>query len=66
MECKTSWGKPKKAFKTQIEAELACKQLNSDIKRIHKLIPYKCKVCNRYHVGSSKKLLIHKVNVYAM
>lgn len=64
MECTTKWGKPKRKYDTLDEAIEACKKLNSNEKRIHKLVSYKCSICFKYHIGSNGKLLKHKEDIY--
>jgi len=64
MECMTTFGKPKVKFNTMDEAIEACKRLNKEPKRIHKLVSYKCSKCFKYHIGSNGKLLKHNVNLY--
>ncbi len=42
---------PKKGFKTQDEAINECKRINSKPNQFHKVVPYRCKHCHKYHVG---------------
>ena len=65
MECKTSYGKDKVKYNTLEEAIAVCKILNKQEKRIHKLVPYKCWTCFKFHVGSNGKLLKKENNIYA-
>ena len=64
MICTTNYGKPKVKFDTMDDAIAECKKLNQDLKRIHKLVSYKCNNCFKYHIGSNGKLLKHKINLY--
>lgn len=54
--------KPKKSFKTDVEAIEYCKQMNKLCidKFIHKLVAYKCYKCGQWHVGRSKASLTPK------
>ena len=69
MECQTFQGydeqlnkvyKPKKAFDTQDEAIEVAKFINSRDNVIHKVVPYRCKICNKYHLGRNGKILKEK------
>jgi len=52
--------KPKKKFTTQDEAIEYAKFVNSQDHVIHKVVPYRCKLCNNYHLGRSGKILTEK------
>jgi len=52
--------KPKKVFNTQDEAIEAAKALNSLDHRINKVVPYRCKVCHKYHLGRNGKKIKEK------
>ena len=52
--------KPKKAFITQDEAIEVAKFINSQDNVIHKVVPYKCNVCHKYHLGRNGKELKDK------
>jgi hypothetical protein len=52
--------KPKRAFDTQDEAIEVAKYVNSQDHVIHKVVPYRCKVCNKYHLGRNGKELKEK------
>lgn len=52
--------KEKKKFNTQDEAIVACKTINSNPKTINKVVPYKCKHCNFYHIGRNGNLVKRK------
>lgn len=52
--------KPKRAFDTQDEAIEVAKFINSQDHVIHKVVPYRCKNCNKYHLGRNGKILKDK------
>jgi len=52
--------KPKRAFDTQDEAIEVAKFINSQDHVIHKVVPYRCKVCGKYHLGRNGKILKDK------
>jgi hypothetical protein len=52
--------KPKKSFDTLDDAIKACKKINLRGHNIHKLVPYKCKICCKYHIGRNGKELTEK------
>jgi hypothetical protein len=64
--------KPKRAFDTQDEAIEVAKFINSQDHVIHKIVPYKCKVCHKYHLGRNGKELKdkerqkHKKQIYGI
>ena len=69
MECKTIERydengnpvyKPKQAFETQDQAINVAKIINSQDHIIHKVVPYKCKECHKYHLGRNGKILKDK------
>ena len=64
MECVNSYGKPKMKYETHELAVEAAKKSNSQLKRIHKLVTYKCSKCFKYHIGSNGKLLKKESNIY--
>ena len=43
--------KPKVKYDSLKEAIMSCKGLNSQEEATQKLVPYKCRVCHKYHVG---------------
>jgi len=57
-------GKPvyraKKFYETQDEAIDVAKIINSQDHVIHKVVPYRCKFCNKYHLGRNGKILKDK------
>lgn len=57
-------GKPvyrnKKSYDTQDEAIDFARIINSKDHVIRKVVPYRCKVCNKYHLGRNGKLLTDK------
>lgn len=52
--------KPKRAFDTQDEAIEVAKFVNSQDHVIHKVVPYRCKTCKKYHLGRNGKILKDK------
>lgn len=52
--------KPKRAFDTQDDAIETAKFVNAQDHVIHKVVPYRCKYCNKYHLGRSGKKLTEK------
>jgi hypothetical protein len=65
-QCMTTYGKPKKTFKTFEDAVKWAKRMNMNPKFIHKQVAYKCSKCLKFHTGKSKHgtLLTHKENIY--
>lgn len=49
--------KPKKSYKTLKDAFLSACKINTDIKTIHEVVPYKCKTCGFFHVGRTLYVL---------
>lgn len=69
MECHTIQGydenhnpiyKQKKSWKTQDECIDVAKYINSQDHVIHKVVPYRCTVCGKYHLGRNGKKLTDK------
>ena len=54
---------PKKAYDTQDEAIDIAKIINSQDHVIHKVVPYKCSVCHKYHLGRNGKELKDKERI---
>ncbi len=52
--------KPKRVFNTQDEAIEVAKFINAQDHVIHKVVPYRCKVCKKYHLGRNGKELKEK------
>ena len=52
--------KPKRAYKTDKEAIKAAQLMNLKAKQIHKLVAYKCPICQFYHIGKSNRLITEK------
>jgi len=52
--------KPKKVYNTQDEAIDVAKFINSQDHVIHKVVPYHCKQCDKYHLGRNGKILKDK------
>ena len=42
---------PKKAYSNEIEAQIACYELNLKPHNIHKIVCYKCPTCGKWHLG---------------
>ena len=60
MECFKKYGDrlvPKKQYKTQDEAIADAKIINNKTYQIHKVVPYRCSICHKYHLGKNKTLL---------
>ena len=56
--------KVKRSFETEIKAQSICFQLNLKPETIHKLVAYKCPVCNKWHIGHhSNKTLDEKAKL---
>jgi len=53
----------KKAYDTQDEAIDFAKIINSEDHVIHKVVPYKCSVCHKYHLGRNGKELKDKERI---
>lgn len=49
--------KPKKEFNSLIEAKRECDKINRFNNSPFKLVPYKCRVCGKYHIGKNKQIL---------
>lgn len=56
----------KEQFETQDDAIDVCKVINNRPKQIHKVVPYKCPVCHKYHVGKNKTVINHDKNIYKL
>lgn len=52
--------KPKKKFTTDNDAIEAARIKNADPFTIHKLVAYKCKSCNFWHIGRTNKVITDK------
>ena len=48
---------PKKAYDTEKQALTVTRFLNSRPEAIHQMIAYKCSKCDKWHIGSTGKLL---------
>ena len=48
---------PKKSYNTEKEGLIVTRFLNSRPEAIHQMIVYKCNQCNKWHIGSTGKLL---------
>ena len=73
MECQTiigykvggrTQGEPiyhqKKAYDTLEDAIKIAKSINSQDHIIHKVVAYKCKICNKFHLGRNGSILKEK------
>lgn len=49
--------KNKQKFETQDDAIKMCKIVNSKENQIHKVVPYRCKHCGKYHIGRNGNLI---------
>ena len=49
--------KDKKKFETQDDAIKYCKTINSKPNQIHKVVPYRCNFCGKYHIGRNGSLI---------
>jgi hypothetical protein len=62
--CLDSKGNPvfkeKKKFDTQDEAIEICKIENAKPNRFHKVVPYRCNHCGKYHIGKNGNLIKRK------
>ena len=56
--------KEKKEYKTQDEAIDDAKIINKNLKQIHKVVPYRCSVCNNFHLGKNKTVIKHEKDIY--
>ena len=48
---------PKKVYNTEKEATIIALFLNTTQNAIHQKVAYKCVVCGKWHIGSTKKIL---------
>jgi hypothetical protein len=48
---------PKKSYDTEAEGLRMTRYLNSRPNTMHQMIVYKCSKCNKWHIGSTGKLL---------
>ena len=63
MECFKKYGNrlvPKKQYNTQDEAIDDAKIINKKPHQIHKVVPYRCSICHKYHLGKNKTLIKRK------
>lgn len=49
--------RPKRKFNTMEEAIQECFRVNAKPQAIHKVVPYKCRTCGKYHIGRNGKLI---------
>lgn len=49
--------KPKKSYETEKDALKIARFLNTKENIIHKMVAYKCLVCEKWHIGSNDKEL---------
>lgn len=67
MECFIKLGsilKPKHRYNTQDEAIEDAKIINKKPNQIHKVVPYRCSVCKKYHLGKNKTIIDHSKDIY--
>lgn len=43
--------KAKRSFESELRAQQECFKLNLKPETIHKLVSYKCPICNKWHIG---------------
>ena len=48
---------PKKGYDTEIDALTTARFLNSQPYTMHKMVAYKCIKCNKWHIGSTDRVL---------
>jgi len=63
MECFKRYGMkfiPKHQYRTLLEAIEDAAIINKKFQQIHKVVPYKCTLCNQFHLGKNKTLIDHK------
>jgi hypothetical protein len=54
----------KKKYNTQDEAIIDAKIINNKISQIHKVVPYRCTICYKFHLGTNKTIIDHDKNIY--
>ena len=67
MKCERKFGErivSKEQYETNEIAIEVCRRINQQPKQIHKVVPYKCTFCHKFHVGKNGKLLNHKKDIY--
>ena len=60
MQCFKQYGArlvPKHQYETQDEAIEDAKIINAKPQQIHKVVPYRCNICHKYHLGKNKTLI---------
>ena len=48
---------PKKGYDTEMDALTTARFLNSQPNSIHKMVAYKCIKCDKWHIGSTDRVL---------
>ena len=48
---------PKKSYDTEMDALTTARFLNTCENILHKMVAYKCSKCDKWHVGSTNRLL---------
>ena len=48
---------PKKGYDTEMDALTTARFLNSQPNSIHKMVTYKCIKCDKWHIGSTDRVL---------
>ena len=55
---------PKHAYDTQDQAISDAKIINGKLNQIHKVVPYRCSICNKFHLGKNKTIIKRNVNIF--
>ena len=50
-------GEPKIKYNTESEAVIRCYEMNMKNGQVHKMMTYKCPVCQKWHIGNSHRVL---------
>lgn len=56
--------KPKYPYETQDAAIDDAKIINTKSNQIYKVVPYRCSICNKFHLGKNKTVIKHNTNMY--
>lgn len=48
---------PKKVYESEMDALTVARYLNSCDNMLHKMVAYKCSKCDKWHVGSTDRIL---------
>ena len=49
--------KSKRTYDTELKAHKACFELNLKPEMIHKMVSYKCPICQKWHIGHHNTIL---------